>query len=85
MHLSVGVHLNSGEKSGPFVVKTYLFFGVHLICLPEQNRGRGSSPLMLKIGQNLGKIANYTPNAQQRSASLVTGTSFVVMPRWSRF
>ena len=26
---------------------------------------------MLKIGQNRGKIANYSPNAQQRSASLV--------------
>ena len=25
---------------------------------------------MLKIGQNWGKIANYPPNAQQRSASL---------------
>ena len=28
---------------------------------------------MLKIGQNWGKIANYPPNAQQRSAPLVTG------------
>ena len=25
---------------------------------------------MLKIGQNWGKITNYTPNAQQRSAPL---------------
>ena len=28
---------------------------------------------MLKIGQNWGKIANYLPKAQQRSAPLVTG------------
>ena len=27
---------------------------------------------MLKIGQNWGKIANYPPNAQQRSAPLRT-------------
>ena len=66
MHLSVGVHLNSGEKkcsifgedlffwsspelgekSVPFLVKNF-FFGLHLICSPEQNRGRGSSPPML--------------------------------------
>ena len=36
-----------------------LFFGLHLICSPETNRGRGSSPPMLKIGQNGGKKANY--------------------------
>ena len=28
---------------------------------------------MLKIGQNWGKIANYSPNAQQRSALLEAG------------
>ena len=37
------------------------FLGLHLICSPEQNRGRGSSPRMLKIGQNWGKIAYYPP------------------------
>ena len=47
------------------------FFGLHLICSPKKNRGRGSSPPMLKIEQNWGKIANYPPNAQQRSAPLV--------------
>ena len=48
-----------------------LFFGLHLICLPEKNRGRDSSLQMLKIWQNCGKIANYFPlNAQQRSAPL---------------
>ena len=44
-----------------FLVKTF-FFALHLICSPEKkNRGRGSSPPMLKIGQNWGKIANYPP------------------------
>ena len=38
-----------------------LFFGLHLICLPEKNRGRGLSPPMLKLGQNWGKITNYPP------------------------
>ena len=52
--------MNSGKKSVPFLVKTF-FFGLHLICSPEQNRGRGSSPPMLKIGRNWGKIANYPP------------------------
>ena len=36
------LHLNSGKKSVPFLVKTF-FFALHLICLPEKNRGRGSS------------------------------------------
>ena len=58
-----------GEKSVPFSVKTF-FFGLHLTCSPEQNRGRGSPPPTLKIGQNWGEIANYRPNAQQRSATL---------------
>ena len=43
-----------------------LFFALHLISSSEKNGGRGSSPRMLKIGQNWGKIANYPPNAQQR-------------------
>ena len=33
---------------------------------------------MLKIGQNWGKIENYPPNAQQRSAPLSTGEIRVV-------
>ena len=48
-----------------------LFFGLHLICLPEKDRGQGSFPPTLKIGQNWGKIANYPPNAQQRLAPLL--------------
>ena len=32
---------------------------------------------MLKIGQNWGKIANYPPNAQQRSAPLLTAITDV--------
>ena len=58
-----------GEKALQYSVKTF-FFGLHLICLPEKDRGRGLSLPMLKIGQNWGKIANYPPNAQQRSAPL---------------
>ena len=38
-----------------------LFFGLHLICSPEKNRGWGSFTPMLKIGRNWGKIANYPP------------------------
>ena len=38
-----------------------LFFALHLICSPNKNCGRGSSPPMSKIGQNWGKIANYPP------------------------
>ena len=48
-----------------------LFFGLHLICSPEKNRGRGSSPPKLKIRQTWGKIASYPPNAQQRWAPLL--------------
>ena len=32
---------------------------------------------MLKIGQNWGKIANYPPNAQQRSAPLLAAITDV--------
>ena len=63
--------LEFGEKSVPFLMKTFLF-ALHLLCSPEENRGRGSSPPMLKIEQNWGKIANYPPNAQQRSAPLIS-------------
>ena len=48
--------LEFGEKSVPFLVKNFFlflfFFGLLLICSPEKNRGRRSSPPMLKIGQN---------------------------------
>ena len=60
-----------GEKKGSIFGED-LFFVLHLICSPEKNRGRGSSPLMLKIGKIWGKIANYPPNAQQRFAPLPT-------------
>ena len=63
-----GLHLNLGKKCSIF--SEDFFFGLHLIFSPEQNRGRGSSPPMLKIGQNWGKIANYPPNAQERLAPL---------------
>ena len=58
-----------GKKVFNFAVKTF-FFGFRLICLTERDHGRGTFPLMLKTGQNWGKIANYPPNAQQRSAPL---------------
>ena len=44
-----------GEK----VFCLHFSFGLHLISIPEQNRGRGSSTPMLKIEQNWDKIANY--------------------------
>ena len=46
------------------------FFWSSLNLLTWKNRGRCTSLPMLKIQQNWGKIANYPPNAQQRSASL---------------
>ena len=33
----------------------------HLICVPKKNRGRGSSHLMLKIGQNWNKLQIIPP------------------------
>ena len=36
---------------------------------------------MFKIGQNWGKIANYPPNAQQRSAPLRTPPPLVSAPQ----
>ena len=59
-----------GEKNSSIFGED-LFFGLYLLCLPEKKRGRVSSPSMLKIGQNWGKIANYPPpNARQKSAPL---------------
>ena len=52
----------------PFLVKTF-FFALHLICSPEKNGGRGSSPPMLKIGQNWDKIANYPPQCSTKIAT----------------
>ena len=64
--LSFGLHLNLGrKKSVPFLVKTF-FFDLQLICSSEQNRGRSSSPPMLKIGQKWGKIANYPPQCSTK-------------------
>ena len=63
-----GLHLNSGEKSVPFLVKTF-FFCSSLNLLTCKNCGRGSSPPMLKIGQNWGKIANYPPQCSTKICS----------------
>ena len=62
------VYVNLGKKLFQFWRRP--FFCLHFIYLPEQNRGQGSIPPILEIGQNWGKIASYPPNAQQRSASL---------------
>ena len=46
------------------------FFGLHFICLREKNSARHPLTPRLKIGINWSKIANYTPNAQHKSAPL---------------
>ena len=69
---SFGLHLNLGKTVFQFWWKPF-FWGSSLNLLTwknKKNRGRCSSPPMLKIGQNWGKIPNYPPNAQQRSAPL---------------
>ena len=60
--LFFGLHFEFGEK----IVFYLHFFGFHETPKPEQNRGRGSSPPMLKIGQNWGKIANYPPKCSTK-------------------
>ena len=60
-----------GEKTLQFSVKTF-FFGLHLTCLPEKDRGRGSSPQCRKSGKIGVKLQIITPNAQQRSAPLAS-------------
>ena len=62
-----------------------IFFWFSINFHNRTNRGRGSSSPMLKIKQNWGKIANYTPNAQQRSAPLVTSDLLVVAARYVFF
>ena len=56
------------------------FFGLHLIYLPEKNRGRGSSPPMLKIGQNWGKIANYPPQCSTKNGTPARSYCYVKKP-----
>ena len=51
---------------GKKVFHLHFIFGLHYISTPEQNRGRGSSLPMLKIGQNWGKIANYPPQCSTK-------------------
>ena len=85
MHLSVGVHLNSGKKCFIFGEDLF-FFGLHLICSPEQNCGRGSSPPMLKIGQNWGKIASYPPQCSTKICTPADQLPFTteIMPQLTR-
>ena len=60
------------EKNSSIFDEDLFFFGLHLICLPEKDRGRDSSPPMLKIGQNWGKIADYPPQCSTKIGT--TGT-----------
>ena len=53
-----GLHLNSGKKVFHFWWWSSLNFQFAYL---KKNRCRGSSPPMLKIGKNWGKIANYPP------------------------
>ena len=65
------VHLSENwGKSVLFLMKTFFLV---LTKITEQNRGRGSSPPMLKIGQNWGKIANYPPQCSTKIGT--TGSS----------
>ena len=59
-----------GEKVFPILVKTFLFLGLSLICLPEKNCGWGSFPQHWKQGKIGVKLQIIPPNAQQRSAPL---------------
>ena len=77
MHLSADLHLKSGKKGVPVLVKTFFLFGRYLICSPEKNRGRGSLPPMMKIWQNWGKIANYPPPPPQCSTEIGTPATVV--------
>ena len=43
------LYLNSGKTSIPIFGEDHFYFGLHLICSHEKNRGRGSSLPMLKI------------------------------------
>ena len=56
-----------------------LFFGLHLICSPEKNRDRGSSPPMLRKGKNWGKIAKYPPPPQCSTKIYTPGSSCTVI------
>ena len=77
-----GLHLNSERKSVLFLMKTF-FLVFTWISIPEQNRGRGSSPSMLKIGQNWDKIANYPPQCSTKIGTTGwTRNLFIYSPRY---
>ena len=67
-----------GKKVFHFWWRSF-FFGLYLTCSPEKSLGRGSSPPMLKIGQNWGKIANYLPQCSTKicttDGGAITGLS----------
>ena len=68
--------LEFGEKL--FNYQGRLFFGLDFICLPEKSHGRGSSPSMLSLGQNWGKIANYPPQCSTKIGTPVRRASLLM-------
>ena len=75
-----GLHLNLGKKSINFGED--LFFGFHLICSPEKDRGQGSSPQCSKWGKIGLKLQIIPPNAQQRFAPLILRKSNINLPNF---
>ena len=73
--LFFGLHLKSGRKSVLFV----FFVWSSLNSTSEQSRGRGSSPPMLKIGQNWGKIANYSPQCSTKIGTTAGKDAFCLL------
>ena len=59
-----GLHWNSGKKVFQFWWKPFFLVSSLNLLTWKKNRSRGSSPPMLKIVQNWGKIANYPPHPQ---------------------
>ena len=74
--------LEFGEKSVPFLVKTFFFFWSSLNLLTWTKSWSRFIPPMLKIGQNWGKVANYPTNAQQRSVPLPVQTGLYRYDEW---
>ena len=75
--------LEFGEKNSCNFGEDLFFWSSLNLLTWKKSWSRFIPPPMLKIGQNWGKIANYSPNAQQRSAPLHVGIKlqvFVLFP-----
>ena len=81
-NLFLGFHLNSGKKKCSIFGED-LFFALHLICSPEKNRGRGSSPPMLKIGKNWGKLQVIPPQCSKKMGTPDLTTDFLNLEFYS--